>query len=32
VKPLALHVGDAQDIADNPEVASMYLGKTGHNA
>ena len=23
--------GDAKDIADNPEVASMYLGKTGHN-
>jgi len=25
-------IGDAKDIADNPEVASMYLGKTGHNA
>jgi len=24
--------GDAKDIAGNPEVASMYLGKTGHNA
>jgi branched-chain amino acid transport system ATP-binding protein len=24
--------GDSKDIADNPEIASMYLGKTGHNA
>ena len=25
-------VGPSADIADNPEVASMYLGKTGHHS